>query len=136
MATQKAGCVLVNTKTKMIALIYREKQKDFSFPKGHLEAGETLQECAVRETAEETKRDCMVITEAGEIVETYTTPQGEECENHMFLAVDTGKSNNTSTDTHDVVWTEFEDVEQKLSYPSLKQTWKFFEKHVKKLLQK
>ena len=136
MATKKAGCILVNTETKMIGLIYREKQKDFSFPKGHLEAGESLQECAVRETAEETKRDCKIVFEAGEIVENYVTPSGEQCENHMFLAVDQGKSNNDSTDTHDVVWTAFNDVEQKLSYPSLKVTWNHFKSHIEKLLQK
>lgn len=28
---KKAGCVLINKKTKMIGLIYRQKQKDYSF---------------------------------------------------------------------------------------------------------
>ena len=53
----KAGCILINQKNKKIALVYRQKQKDYSFPKGHLEDGESLIECAIRETAEETKRN-------------------------------------------------------------------------------
>ena len=34
---KKAGCILLNTESKSIALVYREKQKDYSFPKGHQE---------------------------------------------------------------------------------------------------
>ncbi len=136
MATKKAGCVLVNTETKMIGLIYRDIQDDYSYPKGHLEMGETLMECAVRETAEETKRDCVIIEDAGVYVETYTTPKGEECETSMYLAVDTGKSDNTSDEVHDLVWTAFENVESTLSYQSLKDTWNFFKEKIAKLLEK
>ena len=55
MITEKAGCFLIRKETKEIALIYRTKQNDYSFPKGHVEKGETLKEAAIRETAEETK---------------------------------------------------------------------------------
>lgn len=61
MATLKAGCYLVNKELKSVAVIYREKQKDYSFPKGHTEEGETIEETALRETAEETKRDAEIV---------------------------------------------------------------------------
>ena len=123
MATQKAGCYLIDTQTKMVALIFREKQNDFTFPKGHLEQNETLEECAIRETAEETKRNAKIVTTISPIVETYTTPKGEDCECHMFVATDKGPSDNTSTDTHDLVWTPIDEVVGKLSYDSLKKSW-------------
>ena len=52
----KAGCILINPNTNQVGLIYRSKHDDYSFPKGHQEEGETVMECAIRETIEETLR--------------------------------------------------------------------------------
>ena len=134
MATQKAGCYLIDTKLKMVALIFREKQNDFTFPKGHLEQNETLEECAIRETAEETKRVAKIVKNVSPIVETYTTPKGENCECHMFVAIDEGPSNNSSTDTHSIVWTSIDEVLNKLSYDSLKQSWQKILPEILKIL--
>ncbi len=134
MKTIKAGCFLVNREMGKIALIYREKQKDYSFPKGHLEKDEDLETCALRETAEETKRDGQIVKEFSPYVENYTTPSGEECVCYMFIAIDKGKSDNKSTDTHQLHWTSFEDVEEKLSYKSLKEMWTCVKDNVLKVL--
>lgn len=37
-----------------IALVYREKQNDWTLPKGKIEKGESIEQCAVREVYEET----------------------------------------------------------------------------------
>lgn len=124
MATQKAGCFLINRETKEIALIYRKKQNDYSFPKGHVEKGESLKETAIRETAEETKRVALIIDKYEPYLEKYTTDKGEECICYMFFAIDDGVSDNESEDTHDVIWTPFDKVEDILSYDSLKNTWR------------
>ncbi len=123
MATKKAGCYLVDTQTKMVALIYRDYHNDYSFPKGHVEVGEDLKTTAIRETAEETKRVAVIVEDIEPTIERYVTPKGEKCECYMFVAIDAGKSDNDSTDTHDVVWTPFEDVREKLSYEGLKTQW-------------
>lgn len=123
METMKSGCYLINVQTKCVGLIYREHLNDYSFPKGHLESDETLEECAVRETAEETKRDCVIIADIEPTIDRYTTPKGESCVCYMYVAVDIGASANTSTDTHDLIWVPIDDVEHKLSYPSLKKYW-------------
>ena len=130
----KAGCILVNKENNMIGLIYRDNYNDYSFPKGHLEVGETIPECAIRETNEETKRSCEIIDEENAILDIYETPRGEYCKCYMYIALDTGVSDNTSEEVHDLVWVKFEEVEDKLSYDSLKKVWNIAKDDVLKLL--
>lgn len=136
MITKKAGCFLIKKETKEIALIYRKKQEDYSFPKGHVEEGESIKEAAVRETAEETKRVAQIIDKYEPFVDKYTTPRGENCDCYMFFAIDKGASDNQSEDTHDVAWTQFDNVEETLSYESLKNTWKSVKNIIIEILEK
>lgn len=131
--TIKAGCFLVNRETRKIAIIYREKQKDYSFPKGHLEENETLIECALRETAEETKRDGNILDETP-IIDIYKTGKGEECICYYYIAEDIGKSDNTSTDTHNLVWIDIDKVEEVLTYPHLIDFYKNVKDKILKLI--
>ena len=131
--TLKAGCYLVNKETGEVALVHREKQDDYSFPKGHKEDGESLKECAIRETAEEIKRDAIIVEDEA-FIERYITPKGERCACHMFIAFDNGKSDNKSTDTHEVVWVKIDDVSSKLTYKSLKMSWRKVKDKIKELI--
>ena len=135
METQKAGCILIDKKEQKLCLVYRAQQNDYSFPKGHLEIGETIKQCAIRETEEETKRVPLIENTIPPIEEHYITPQGEKCVSYLYVAWDNGKSDNQSTDTHPTVWVSFDEVERVLTYPSLINIWKSVLPKVKKLLE-
>lgn len=125
MNVQKAGCVLIDINNKKIGLVYRPKCKDFSFPKGHLEPGETLEECVIRETEEETGRRCRIISSKALPVLTYIDSLGDKTETHMYLAIDEGPSFKTfdPKDVEELVWKDIKNVQNTLSYQNLKDFW-------------
>ena len=134
MKTIKAGCFLVDKENKMIALIHRQKQNDYSFPKGHVELGEDIKSAALRETAEETKREAIIVDKFAPFVEKYVSSRGEDCECYMFFAIENGPSDNNSEDSHELCWTKFDKIEERLSYESLKTTWRAVKQNIETIL--
>src|SRR5699024_9531130 len=90
MITIKAGCILINMETKKIALVCRKGE--FSLAKGHIEESEKIEECAIRETVEETGHEWHLIKEKEITKINYSNPSGEDVENYFFVAMDDGVS--------------------------------------------
>ena len=128
----KAGCILVNKEQKEIALVVQNGE--YSFPKGHLEGNETIQECAIRETIEETGHDVKIIKKLKSIK--YKSPEYIVYENHYFLGIDNGITNKKidSKDREITEWHKIEEISEKLSYQYLKKYWQEIRNTVEKLL--
>ena len=125
MITKKAGTVLVNLENKKIALICRKDGKGFEFPKGHLEDGESLGECGVRETEEETGRKNHLIEENELDIIRYITSKGKDVELYMFLSVDDGPIDREiqEEDKEEWGWFALDEVLEKLEYRNWKEFW-------------
>lgn len=82
---QKSGAVVVRGSgaKKEVLLLYREKQRDWSFPKGHREPGEDAEQAMRRELAEETGLEVSMIKELPPL--SYIGPQAKAVEVSMFL---------------------------------------------------
>lgn len=119
---KKAGCILINKENNTIALVLRDG--DYSFPKGHLENDETIRECAIRETIEETGHEVKITGEEVGIIK-YVTPEGENVENHMFIGIDQGPTNKQIADKDKEVtkWFKIDEIGNILSYQNLKNFW-------------
>ena len=110
----KGGCILIDKETMKVALVFREYRNDISFPKGHVEDGESLIDCAIRETEEEIKRKVKLLSEEEICYEEYSSFEGDVVV-HYYLGFDDGKSDNDSEDVHDLIWCDIDKVSETLT---------------------
>ena len=90
----------------------------WSLPKGHIEAGETREETAAREIAEETGIEGKVLAELGTIDFTFVA-EGRRIHKtvHHFILERTGGSVSTEdVEVADVAWVAVADVQARLTY--------------------
>lgn len=137
MITKKAGAILLNLERKQVALVYREQDNSYSFPKGHLEKGETLAECAIRETEEETLRANHLLFNKEIAVISYTSAIGENVENHMFISIDDGPTSKDIPlcDREIFEWVDYENVGNKLTFQNLINFWNNIKELIYNLLE-
>lgn len=134
----KAGCILVNKETQRVGLVFRKEQLDYSFAKGHLENGETLLECAKRETEEETGRKIKIVSEKELGVLSYITKKGENVDTYLYLAIDEGVLNKDVPEAlkEELEWVEFENVEKMLTHDDLKEFWNIKKQYIFEYIEK
>ncbi len=70
-----AGGIVIDkeTGTSRVLLVHRPSYDDWSFPKGKLEPGETIEEAALREVREETGLDCRITRKLATLRYRYRT---------------------------------------------------------------
>jgi ADP-ribose pyrophosphatase YjhB (NUDIX family) len=117
---QKAGAIVLSAKNKgNIVLIYRISLNDWSFPKGHVEEGESYTQTMTREIKEETGLDVKIIKGLPDNL--YSNEDEGKISTKMFLVASEDDSKiKPEFEKDKVEWISIEKVSEKLSYDNLK----------------
>ena len=118
-AVQKAGTIVFSQKNpNKILLLYQKKYDDFSFPKGHVENNESLKECALRETKEETGLDVEILSILNKT--SYSNKYDGNVEVTFFIARSLNDENINPEKGCLTYWVEIDEALQKVSYENLR----------------
>ena len=98
-----------------IALVHRPVQHDWSFPKGKLEAGETLDIAALREVREETGMTCDLLRFIGHTE--YVDRKGRPKTVAYWIMAATGGSFSPNEEVDELRWLRLDEAARLLSYP-------------------
>ena len=130
---QAAGGLVINDKEEILLIFRRGK---WDLPKGKLDKGETLEQCAIREVQEET--GLKKIKLQSPIITTYHTyHEGTRFilkESHWF-GMNTSSEEKlipqTEEDIHEIKWVKADELDKykKDSFPSIRDVLEAYDKH-------
>ena len=120
---KSCGCIIIeNSKV----LLVQQTMEHWGFPKGHVEAGETEIETAIREAKEETNLD-VEIKENKRYTMEYITDKGTLKEVVLFIAKKiSGNEKYQESEIISMKWMNFEDAKKMITYDNLRELFKKF----------
>ncbi|MGH3781158.1 MAG: NUDIX hydrolase [Pseudonocardiaceae bacterium] len=120
-AETSAGGLVVDTDTGCAAVIGRLDRRGrllWSLPKGHVEQGETVEQAAVREVAEETGIDSAVVAALGSIDYWFVAEDRRVHKTvyHFLLRAAGGELSGADHEVTEVAWMPLADLLTRLAY--------------------
>lgn len=113
-----AGGIVIN-ETGQVLLVHRPRYDDWSFPKGKLDAGESIEAAAIREVKEETGIEAEIVQHLSSIHYAYKTRKGDskpKVVHYFLMRANGGKLLTDGEETDEALWMTFEEAESRLSY--------------------
>lgn len=97
-----------------VALVHRPRYDDWSFPKGKLDAGEKLEDCALREVHEETGLVCELVDELVDV--TYHDNQNRSKLVRYWLMSVVEGSFRANSEVDELRWVSLDEARSRLTY--------------------
>jgi 8-oxo-dGTP pyrophosphatase MutT (NUDIX family) len=116
-----AGGVVLDAEQAKVALIGRLDRRGrllWSLPKGHIEEGETPEQTAVREVAEETGIKSVVLRPLGTIDYWFVADNRRihKTVHHFLLQATDGELSDDDVEVTEVAWVALDDLDGRLAY--------------------
>lgn len=118
---KSCGCIIINDNK---VLIIKQINGEYGFPKGHIEVGETEEECAIRETFEEVGVNVKVDSNLKFSISYFV--HGNILKKAVyFISFLNDDSNITIQEEEllDAFWIDIDEVKDILSFDNLKDLW-------------
>jgi 8-oxo-dGTP pyrophosphatase MutT (NUDIX family) len=120
-AETSAGGLVVDIETGQAAVIGRLDRRGrllWSLPKGHIEQGETMEQAAIREVAEETGIDSAVVAALGSIDYWFVAEDRRvhKTVHHFLLRALGGELSDADVEVTEVAWVPLADLQARLAY--------------------
>ncbi|MDX6286159.1 MAG: hypothetical protein QOG53_1644 [Frankiales bacterium] len=129
--TSAGGLVVDRTQSSASAALIgrydRRGRLRWSLPKGHLEPGETAEQAAVREVAEETGIRGRVLAPLGVIDFSFVAPdedgprQIHKTVHHFLLLAEGGELSDADGEVAEVAWVPLDEIEHRLTFDDERQ---------------
>ena len=105
-------------------LVVKQTSGFYGFPKGHVEIGETEKETAIREAKEETGLDIKIISDK-RYTQSYIVKENVHKDVVFFIAkLENNNEKRQVEEIEEILWIDINEVENILTYDSLKELWK------------
>jgi len=116
-----AGGLIVDHESGAAAVIGRLDRRGrllWSLPKGHIEAGETAEQAAVREVEEETGISGTILGELGTIDFWFVAEDRRvhKTVHHFLLRATGGELSDEDIEVSEVAWVPLDELESRLAY--------------------
>ncbi len=115
------GVILEDGRVLLIRMRNLEGREVWTFPKGHLDPGETAEQAALREVLEETGWKCEILSDLATARYSFTrhgVPVDKDVRWYLLKRVGGDGVPSTPDEVLDVRWLALEEARRELSYPS------------------